>query len=456
MSSSILHGDYIITIFEFFSLKEVFESLRYLNKHWNKLSHSYIQKLIYGCKSGDYNREFASTKLFRQMLSVVHSPPIQQIIQFGIVPKFVEFLQRQDQKNLVFEAAWVLTNIASGNKEQTQLIIDLGSVPIFVQLLKSHPDLDVREQAIWALGNIAGNGVKARDLLLKLGIMNPLIEACQPKGKLSMQKQALWTLSNIWREKPRLGMDWVQASLNVIVRVLNSVQDMEILEDVCWTISYMTDDDANERIEAFVQTGSCKRIIDLMIHSPDQVRKVALRIIGNVVTGTDMQTQAVINAGGLGALKEILMFSKLAQQDLKEVCWTISNITAGSTDQIQAVIDAEIFPFIFDILKREESDDVHREAVWVVSNAAAGGFPEQIEYLVKLECIPIFFNIISNSMIQKTICVALEGMQNILRMDRKYAQQAIEIEAKEKLEGLSSRSFYNDISQRVTLIQSML
>lgn len=68
-------------------------------------------------------------------------------------------------------------------------------------------------------------------------------------------------------------------------------------------------------------------------HEQNNVISAALRAVGNIVTGDDVQTQVVLNCSALPCLLHLL--SSPRESVRKEACWAVSNITAGNHQQIQ-------------------------------------------------------------------------------------------------------------------------
>lgn len=113
-----------------------------------------------------------ATRGFRRILSVDTNPPVEAVLQAGILPDLIRNLTAvPSASNLIFESAWALTNIAS--TDHTDAIVTAGVVTPLIQLLR-HSVADVREQAIWCLGNIAGDNVGFRDHLLEQGALEPV------------------------------------------------------------------------------------------------------------------------------------------------------------------------------------------------------------------------------------------------------------------------------------------
>ena len=96
------------------------------------------------------------------------------MIDANLVPRLVQFLQDSNRSSLQLEAAWILSNVASGTREQTRFVVDSGCITIFLRLLTS-PNAEVRDQVIWALGNIAGDSVSCRDTVLLNGGFQALL-----------------------------------------------------------------------------------------------------------------------------------------------------------------------------------------------------------------------------------------------------------------------------------------
>lgn len=82
-----------------------------------------------------------------------------------------------------------------------------------------------------------------------------------------------------------------------------------------------------------IDAGVCRRLVELLMHQQPNVVSAALRAVGNIVTGDDVQTQVILNCSALPCLLHLLGSSKESVR--KEACWTISNITAGNRQQIQ-------------------------------------------------------------------------------------------------------------------------
>jgi len=406
--------------------------------------------IVAGIDSNNRQVQYEKTMQVRKMLSIEMNPPIQHIIDAGIVPKLVAFLRCADHPGLQFEASWALTNIASGTTEHTREVIKNGAVPIFISLLAS-PSEDVREQAVWALGNIAGDSTECRNMVLQAGILQPLLVLCDQNSKITLLRNATWTLSNLCRGKPQVPFEAIKTTLPVLAKLLFST-DHDVLTDACWAFSYISDDTGpeNEKISAVIQCGAVPRLIDLLGHRNNNVKHPALRTIGNIVTGDDNQTQEVLNCNALPKLLILLSNDKKAIR--KEACWTISNITAGSVEQIEAVIKNKLFEPVIQLMQRGEFD-VKKEAAWAVSNATSGGSVEQIRYLVTLDIIPSLCNLLTLSNV-KVIQVALEGLENILKLgenDKAHTQgknlYAIKVEecgGLDQLENLQTVEMFGD------------
>ncbi|MCS4559124.1 hypothetical protein L9G74_22140, partial [Shewanella sp. C32] len=55
-----------------------------------------LPAMIGGVYSDDNNLQLEATTQFRKLLSIERSPPIEEVIQSGVVPRFVQFLTRED------------------------------------------------------------------------------------------------------------------------------------------------------------------------------------------------------------------------------------------------------------------------------------------------------------------------------------------------------------------------
>lgn len=101
-----------------------------------------------------------------------YNPPIQDVIDAGIVDVLISSLVTHDGKNRS-DACWILANIASGDHEQCRTVIP--AVPILMQFLAAS-DSNLQDQACWVIGNLAGDSDEYRFILISNGVMKPILD----------------------------------------------------------------------------------------------------------------------------------------------------------------------------------------------------------------------------------------------------------------------------------------
>ena len=216
------------------------------------------------------------------------------------------------------------------------------------------------------------------DTLLPLLKILSQPNVAQAKGpQVSLARQATWAVSNMCRGSPPPPHDSMRPAYPVLAGLVQPGTDAEVLSDACWALSYLSDG-PNDRIQAVIDTQVTRKLVDVLGGDRGVALVPALRIIGNIVTGDDTQTQVAINCGALQQLRKLLANSQLHRPAIiKEACWALSNITAGTKEQVDAVIASGSIQEVIRLL-RDGCTEVRREALWAISNAASNTEQTQV------------------------------------------------------------------------------
>lgn len=323
------------------------------------------------------SERLSATIKVRRLLASPSDPPIDEVVQSGIIPILLKNLKIADRQ-LQFESLWSLTNISAGTTNNCKAIILADTLSCISPFLMSEHE-EIRDQSLWCIGNLAGDSTPYRDLILQTNILTVLLPHITASAKLSFVRLATWVMTNLCRGSPAPTFEYVKATVGKYAELIHS-EDEETLIDVLWGLSYLSNA-CNEQIQFVSDSGILPRLMKLLNHQNPAIQSPALRILGNVVSGNDAQTQTVLELGLLPNLFSLLYSSKIAIR--KETCWLISNITAGTSDQISMIQQSGLFSPIF-IMAKSEPFIIKKEIAWIISNACKGGNVKVIQHLIDI------------------------------------------------------------------------
>ena len=231
-----------------------------------------------------------AVRSIRRLLSTGNDTPVAEVTDSGILPLIIGLLYKSQNEEIVFEATWVLTNVA--NTEHTSAVVD--AVPFLVPLLVSNSEY-LREQAVWCLSNIAGDSIRLRDIVLATDASTYIVKNINSPANESLLGNMVWALSNLSRGKPvpdlKLVQEVVPCLASVVRTIVNSPDAGDrtsILRDACWTLYHLSDGD-DERIQKVVDTGIIETLVGFL--SVPGLVLPALQTLSNIVTGDEEQTQ---------------------------------------------------------------------------------------------------------------------------------------------------------------------
>lgn len=321
---------------------------------------------------------------------------IGKVIENGLIEKVFGYLTH-DEIDFQIESGWIVTNVAAGNNMDVKYLMDHDVIEKMMPLLYSSNE-KVWSQAVWAYGNLAAESIQVRNMVNKEEIIKRIVaitieqtqilKASKSPDALRYVQSLAWAMSNSCGRKPNPDFQMVKLFLPGLLALLDCTDDKETIEATCWAFSCLTDG-GTEQIQEVLDSGFLPLMMKIMREETPtgkQSHLSSIRVLGNLASGNEEQTQQVIDLGGIQILLEhaSAIYSKGIR---KEACWALSNICAGSEEQIRAVVD---YPYLLASMVEMLSlapFQVQAEMAWIFANIAEKGILSLTMRLHECGCV---------------------------------------------------------------------
>jgi len=311
-------------------------------------------------------------------LDIVDSPncnreDFDKVVESGVVPRFISSLGKKEcTKELTIGICRLLSDIMWANSKHTKLMIDNGIIPALIKLMTS-PNTDILYIVLHCLGNMSDELTKDKEsiLLTTDGFLSKFVGIFSQTKKmipLIILKIACWTLWEFCRSLPNHPFVFMNVSIPFFSRVIRNPklkEEHECLSNALWGIAYITEKQSKGIDIVLHEKGIVKSIIQFLNSEVEIIQIPALRILGNIMTGTDKQSNKVLKSGLLDVI--IPLFSHKNPKIQTETVWMISNIVVGPISQLKQVFAKGFIPIILKLLKSKHHG-LRRECSFVISN----------------------------------------------------------------------------------------
>lgn len=132
-----------------------------------------------------------------------------------------------------------------------------------------------------------------------------------------------WSVSNLCRGKPSPATELIKPAIEPLASLLKRNVSQDVTVDAVWALSYLADGD-DDRIQMVMETNVAPTLIGMLKLKYQPFLTPAVRTLGNFVTGTDDQTQAIVDAGVISSISEACL---LENSNVSFVALRISSLS---------------------------------------------------------------------------------------------------------------------------------
>ncbi|KAM3145419.1 hypothetical protein pb186bvf_002463 [Paramecium bursaria] len=290
------------------------------NLKYNKIQKSILKEHIKKELIGVFVKQLDSEDIYikyhglvgiRKLVSHETDPQISQAIDLGAVPLIFSIIKMNITPYHTYESCYILTNIASGNQEETAVVADLGGIELFIELTKSKI-FDIAEQSVWALGNLAGDNDEYKNKILEGGGHQAIIEFAQVcegllndgfNGSLNSLNQCVWALTNLCQNQSSLYI------ISNICKLLKYAQQSNNLLEVLNALSEHTKQ--QEVVQLLFENQCIKIILQSLTHKSFEVIRSASAILVDISMGSKEQAKYLIEQQLLKYIQKLLTHNKV-------------------------------------------------------------------------------------------------------------------------------------------------
>ena len=197
--------------------------------------------------SSPYDQRLEAITYFRKLVASDKLPPIAAIVDQGLLELLLPFFLNNNEPDIQFEIAWIVTNVACDfSHSLVNFNTNGGYIPVLMNILLTTTCEKVRDQVYWAIANMSSESEICRDFflannlsesmswLLNIGSYNGCLRTAPPS--LATLKYSALICYNLVKDNTSIDSGLVNLVVNVLAVLVQSPDYQDYLHIICFAI----------------------------------------------------------------------------------------------------------------------------------------------------------------------------------------------------------------------------